>query len=243
MEDWILFCIFIPICYIIGSINFAVVICSFQKKDIHALGSGNPGTMNMLRSMGKGLGFLTFLLDFSKGLAASLIGMFVFTELSDIAPYVLGFSAMLGHVFPIFNKFKGGKGVATTLGVFAVAHPISWGVAFIILLIYIIIAKSGFIGSLIGVYIPAITSLVVNSIYRVPYWYVSVIFTVLFIFSITFAHRANFKRLILGTELTLAHVPSDDISATSSSEELDASTEDIASTSEELDQHTDNFDK
>ena len=204
MKDWILFCIFIPACYLLGSINFALIISSIKNKDIRSLGSGNPGTMNMLRSVGKTLGILTFLLDFAKGIASALIGMFVFQELSNIAPFVLGYSCMLGHIFPIFNKFKGGKGVATTLGVFAVTNPVSWAVAFTILLVYLKVAKAGFFGSLIAVYIPAITSVIVTSIFQKPFWYVAVIIAIAFIFTITFAHRANFKRFFTGKENSLS---------------------------------------
>ena len=204
MKDWILFCIFIPVCYILGSINFALIISAIKNKDIRALGSGNPGTMNMLRSLGTGWGVLTFLLDFAKGVSAALIGMFAFKELSHAAPYVLGFSAMLGHVFPVFAKFKGGKGVATTLGVYAVVQPIAWSVAFIIMLVYLKLSKTGFIGSLIAVYLPALTSIIMNSVMQKSYWYLAVIFSCTWILVITYAHRDNFKRLKLGKEHSLS---------------------------------------
>ncbi len=214
MKDWILFCIFIPVCYILGSLNFALIISAIKNKDIRALGSGNPGTMNMLRSLGTGWGVLTFLLDFAKGVTAGLIGMFVFRELRFAAPYVLGFSAMLGHVFPIFSKFKGGKGVATTLGVFAVVQPIAWAVAFVIMLIYLKLAKTGFIGSLIAVYLPAISAIISNSIVKHPYWYIPVIFSAIWILVTTFAHRDNFRRLILGKEHSLSLFASESNTAT-----------------------------
>ncbi len=220
MKDWILFCIFIPACYLLGSINFALVISSIKNKDIRALGSGNPGTMNMLRSVGKTLGIVTFFLDFAKGITSALIGMFAFKELSNIAPYVLGFSCMLGHIFPIFTKFKGGKGVATILGVLAVTNTVSWAVAFVILLIYLKVAKAGFIGSLIGVYIPSITAIALNSVFREPYWYVAVIMASAYIVTVTIAHRANFIRLIHGKELSLTLITttqdSEDITNTDS---------------------------
>ncbi len=115
MNDLYLYLIFVPVSYIIGSINFATIIAKIKNKDIKKMGSGNPGTMNMLRSVGKFWGCLTFVLDCAKGISFALIGMFVFKN-SNLAMHVLGLSVVLGHIFSCFSKFKGGKGVATSLG-------------------------------------------------------------------------------------------------------------------------------
>lgn len=204
MEDKYLFCIFIPLFYLIGSINFAVIISTIKNKNIKSLGSGNPGTMNMLRSVGKGWGILTFLLDFAKGVFAGLIGMFVFREYSSLAIYVLGFAVVLGHIFSVFNKFKGGKGVATSLGLFAVANPIAWAVGFITLLVYLKFFKTGFIGSIISISIPAVTAIVMLAIKQPLMWQVAITICAIWLPLIIFTHRENINRLIHGKENSLS---------------------------------------
>ncbi len=97
MNDLYLYLIFVPVSYIIGSINFATIIAKIKNKDIKKMGSGNPGTMNMLRSVGKFWGCLTFVLDCAKGISFALIGMFVFKN-SNLAMHVLGLSVVLGHI-------------------------------------------------------------------------------------------------------------------------------------------------
>jgi len=171
MNDLYWYLIFIPLGYIVGSINFATIIAYIKNKDIKKLGSGNPGTMNMLRSVGKFWGCLTFVLDCAKGISFALIGMFVF-EQSNLAMYVLGLSTILGHIFSCFSKFKGGKGVATSLGVFAVTSPIAFAVAFTIMIGYLAFFKKGFIGSLLAISILAVTNIVKNSVQQKEYFYV-----------------------------------------------------------------------
>ena len=145
MKDLYWYLIFIPLGYIIGSINFATIIASIKNKDIKKLGSGNPGTMNMLRSVGKFWGCLRFVLDCAKGIGYALIGMFVFKN-NNLAMYVLGLSTVLEHIFSCFSKFKGGKGVATSLGAFAVISPITFAIAFVLMLIYLAFFKKVLLG-------------------------------------------------------------------------------------------------
>jgi glycerol-3-phosphate acyltransferase PlsY len=106
--------------YFIGNISFAIIISKKKNGDITKVGSGNPGTMNMLRTYGFKLGFLTLVLDTLKGAIPSLIGLLIFGK---VGLYTAGLSAILGHIFPVVRKFKGGKGIACTLGVFLVADP------------------------------------------------------------------------------------------------------------------------
>lgn len=195
MKDLYLYLIFIPLAYVVGSINFATIISSLKNKDIRSLGSGNPGTMNMLRSVGKFWGCLTFILDFFKGVAFALIGMFLFKENSSIAIYVLGFTAVLGHIFSCFSKLKGGKGVATSLGAFAVIQPIAFTVAFVIMLLYLAFFKKGFIGSLIAISICVITNLVLVCINKSNYYYINIIILCVWLPLIFATHKDNFKRL------------------------------------------------
>jgi len=203
MNDLYWYLIFIPLGYIVGSINFATIIAYIKNKDIKKLGSGNPGTMNMLRSVGKFWGCLTFVLDCAKGISFALIGMFVF-EQSNLAMYVLGLSTILGHIFSCFSKFKGGKGVATSLGVFAVTSPIAFAVAFTIMIGYLAFFKKGFIGSLLAISILAVTNIVKNSVQQKEYFYVCIILIILWWALIFWTHRDNFNRIKNNTENSLS---------------------------------------
>ena len=105
--------------YLIGSINFAYLIAGSKNLDISSSGSGNPGTSNILRTLGKKYAVLVLLGDVLKGIIPIL--------LFDQNLIIYGVAAVIGHIYPIFYKFKGGKGVATYLGVyiaFTIANPI-----------------------------------------------------------------------------------------------------------------------
>ena len=122
----------VVIAYFLGSINFAVIFANaFLKKDVRELGSGNAGTTNVMRTAGFLPGALTFVCDALKGFAACFIGKMLFIHAyPDTIPwiyvaYMCGVACMLGHIFPIFFGFKGGKGVATSVGIFAVCCPIA----------------------------------------------------------------------------------------------------------------------
>ena len=111
--------LFIILSYLIGSINFAYLIAWSKNLDISSSGSGNPGTSNILRTLGKKYAVLVLLGDVLKGIIPIL--------LFDQNLIIYGVAAVIGHIYPIFYKFKGGKGVATYLGVyiaFTIANPI-----------------------------------------------------------------------------------------------------------------------
>ncbi len=203
MIDLYYYLIFIPLGYIVGSINFATIIAKIKNKDIKHLGSGNPGTMNMLRSVGKFWGCLTFVLDCAKGIVFALIGRFVFKD-NNLAMYVLGLSTVLGHIFSCFSKFKGGKGVATSLGAFAVISPITFAVAFTLMIGYLAFFKKGFIGSLMAICILVVTNIIRNCLVRDNYYYVCLILLVLWLGLIFWTHRSNFKRIKNNTENSLS---------------------------------------
>ncbi len=166
-EKWYYFLIAAVICYFIGCFNFAVLISNFKKKDIRGQGSGNPGTMNMIRSFGLKIGIINFLCDAFKGALPVVVSYFIFRSycfagtdvlVSDFARYFCGLFAVIGHIFPVTMKFKGGKGIASTLGLFwaALACERWWfffiGFVFLVLvLLYIAVFEWGSMGSLIGV--------------------------------------------------------------------------------------------
>ena len=119
--------------YLIGSLNFGIIISKFYGKDVRDGGSGNAGTTNMTRQFGKKAGVLTFIGDFLKALLMTIIGIMVFGRLGGL---VAGLFCIIGHAFPIYFKFRGGKGVACVTAVVLLTSPISF---FILMLIYAIL--------------------------------------------------------------------------------------------------------
>lgn len=186
--------------YLIGNINFARIISKFLKNDITKQGSGNPGTMNMLRTFGFKFGILTLFLDAMKGACASLIGFFVFggdmsTNYSIIGLYVGGLSVVLGHNFPIFYKFKGGKGVACILGIYAVANPLWTLIAVAISFVYLCIFDYGAVASFIFITILTVLEATKHT-GCIP---ITILLFVLF-FLTWYMHRTNIARLLWGKE-------------------------------------------
>lgn len=166
-ECWYWFLIAAVACYFVGCFNFAVLISHFKHKDIRHMGSGNPGTMNMTRSLGLKFGAINFFLDVAKGGVPALVAYFIFKNyvfagtsvaVSDFARYFFGLFVIIGHVFPVTMKFKGGKGIASTMGLFLFAIPCEtwWYVFlviafFVVVLLYIAVTEWGSMGSLFGV--------------------------------------------------------------------------------------------
>ena len=122
--------------YLIGSCNFAVIYSRlFKKDDIRKHGSGNAGATNVLRTYGKGPAAAVFVLDLAKGVVAVLLAKLFFPN-TDICACIAAFGAILGHNFPCYHGFRGGKGVATS---FAVLLVLDWRVALIALGVFIIV--------------------------------------------------------------------------------------------------------
>ena len=113
--------LFVALSYLIGSINFAYLVAKYKKLDISSSGSGNPGTSNVMRTIGKKYAAIVLIGDVLKG----FLPIFLFDE----NLLLCGFAAVIGHIYPIFYKFKGGKGVATYIGVyiaFSTLNPLSY---------------------------------------------------------------------------------------------------------------------
>lgn len=186
----ILICIIVP--YILGSLNFAIIISRiFFRDDIRKYGSGNAGMTNMLRTYGKIPAAATLLLDMSKGLLAVIFGRFIFWE---IGAAVASLFVVLGHMFPCFYKFKGGKGVATTA---MVALATNWFVFLLLLAVFLIIVigtKYVSLGSVIGVALyPVFLARFNNTGWNVLAALIIAAFVI-------FMHRSNIKRIWNGTE-------------------------------------------
>ena len=133
----------IIISYLLGSISTSIILCRIKKIDITKIGSGNAGATNTLRALGKKYGTFVLILDFIKGLLPVLIARYLDSN-SMILPACCAFASVLGHVFPIYFSFKGGKGAATFIGAIFVIFPIGALICIIVFIITLIL--SGFVG-------------------------------------------------------------------------------------------------
>ena len=187
----------------LGSIPFGVLVSKRMGVDIYSVGSGNPGATNVLRSIGKPAGYTVFLLDFLKGVLATVwfkFGLVAFSGDPNLALWALP-AAVLGHTYPLFAKFKGGKGVATAMGGLLGVMPgclliglVSWGVIFVTTR-YVAVASIGF-----GLSLPLCSI--------IGYWnaedkcghFSKVILSLIIMVWIIWRHRSNLQRLKDGTE-------------------------------------------
>ena len=191
------------IAYLIGSINFSVILSKKMAGfDVREKGSGNAGTTNMLRTVGKKAAAITLICDILKGVIsigiALLIGRIVEGSNGALLVQIAGIAVILGHTFPIFFKFKGGKGVATSLGVLIMSN---WQIGLICLvfaLVLIALTQMVSVGSIAAAILYPVLTLFIPENYIVPgnYLIYSVILAVLVVFN----HRENVKRLLNGTE-------------------------------------------
>ncbi len=195
------------IAYLIGSINFAVIFSSvFMKQDVRSMGSGNAGTTNVMRNGGFLPGALTFICDALKGFVASYIGYLVFDymmhftiwSMAIYGAYACGTACMLGHVFPIFYQFKGGKGVATSVGIFAVCCPIAIVIGLIVFAIVTLISKYVSLASIIATVTVVALSIFFCDIYASIY--PQIFFIIAMGAIVILKHSTNIKRLLNGTE-------------------------------------------
>ena len=171
--------------YLMGSIPFGFILTKiFLKKDIREIGSGNIGATNALRTGNKTIGYSTLVLDILKAVTPVIYVKFFYEDFL----YIASLCAFLGHVFPIWLKFKGGKGVATYLGILF-AIDIYFGIIFIISwFITFFISKFSSLSSLVGAASIPIYLLILTEIDQV------IFFTIMFVL-IFFTHRENIKRL------------------------------------------------
>lgn len=186
--------------YLLGSINSAILVSHFYAKDdIRKYGSGNAGMTNILRTYGKVPAVFTALGDFGKGAIAVLIGRLIFHILgidNVDGGYAAGFFALIGHLFPLYFGFKGGKGVLTSSGVVFVIHPLIFFVLACIVIPTMFITKIVSLGSLLAaVLFPIATFLFTGFNFDLD-----LLFSLLISGVVIYMHRANIKRLLNGTE-------------------------------------------
>lgn len=186
----ILGCIVIP--YLLGSLNFAVILSKkYYGDDIREHGSKNGGATNMLRTYGKKAAGLTFLFDALKAVVSSIIGYLL---MGIAGASIAGLFCMAGHMFPIYYRFKGGKGVVTLA---AMVLMIDWRVFLILILFFVLIVWSTKFVSLGSVMCSLIYPLL---LYRMTMPGTHVLMSVIAAALVIFMHRANIKRLLNGTE-------------------------------------------
>ena len=180
--------------YLLGSISTGVVLSRlFAKTDIRSQGSGNAGTTNMLRVLGRKMALLTFIGDMLKGIIAVFIGKWLIGgELCGLLGVV---GAVLGHYYPLYFGFKGGKGIATSFGSLLFVFPVQALLAFAVFLILVAVTHYVSVGSIAAaITLPLL--IVITRFQEPTLW----IITVCIGASVIWRHRANIKRLMTHTE-------------------------------------------
>lgn len=178
--------------YLVGSIPFGLIFSKiFAGKDVRTLGSGNIGTANVIRNLGWSLGLLTFLCDLLKGLLPVVIGMRYFDLRTAI---VAGLLSVLGHIFSIFLKFSGGKGVATAFGVMLGINYMTALLSFLVFIVVLLLFRISSLSSLLATLSNLMFNIVFFSSRDV------VLLNILLMVLIFYKHKKNIVRLTRGEE-------------------------------------------
>mgnify|MGYP005791886263 FL=1 len=193
------------IAYLIGSVNFSVILSKKMAGfDVREKGSGNAGTTNMLRSVGKKAAALTLICDVLKGVVAILIAMFIGwafkIENQSLLVQIAGIAVVLGHTFPIFFGFKGGKGVATSLGILIMSN---WQIGLICLVfgvLLIALTRMVSLGSCAAAVLFPVLTLFITDNYIVSQGSGYLIYSIILAVIVLFNHRSNIKRIMAGNE-------------------------------------------
>jgi glycerol-3-phosphate acyltransferase PlsY len=185
--------------YLLGSIPFGLILTNlFGEGNLRSIGSGNIGATNVLRTGNKGLALATLLLDGAKGFLAVWLAMRLFAvpaplEVAGLGAPLAGLGAVLGHCFPVWLKFKGGKGVATTLGV---SLALSWPIGLTYAAVWLVVLAVTRISSAAGMSAAAATGVVAILLGRIDLLLVLAFISTLVIW----LHRENIARIRAGTE-------------------------------------------
>lgn len=182
--------------YLLGTFPSAVMVARSRGIDITKVGSGNPGASNVSRVMGRTWGVLVFALDALKGIIPALVGTFVVGE--DKVAYALIAASVLGHMFPVTRRFKGGKGVATMAGAMFVMQPAISAILGVVWIVVLKLTKKSSVASIaliIGLPVLAL-------LFHVPGWEIATMIAINAL--LLLRHGSNIKRLLRGTELSTA---------------------------------------
>lgn len=189
--------ILIIIAYLLGNISTSTIVAKrMYNVDIRTQGSGNPGSTNVLRTLGKKAGAITFVGDLLKGLVAVLIARMIsrFTGVDETtAAYLAVVAVVAGHNWPVFLGFKGGKGVATSLGAMIGMNPIIALTCFGIFLVIVFTTKYVSLGSVVGIASSPLFMIATSN-------KKGILVTLFLTASAIYTHRENIKRLLNGTE-------------------------------------------
>lgn len=207
--DFILAILTVVGAYLIGSINFAVIFTkAFNHTDIRDYGSGNAGATNVMRVSGVKAGALTFIADAIKGVVACLLGMFVFraiftgAQLETYGRFLCGFACMVGHCWPVFFQFRGGKAAATSVGIFAVCCPPAIILGLVGFAISFAINKMVSFGSLVATLIVVVVTIIsafCGFLGDINPYIISLIMLVCG-FIVFYRHKENITRIMNHTE-------------------------------------------
>ena len=197
------------IAYLIGSINFSVILSKKMAGfDVREKGSGNAGSTNMLRSVGKKAAAITLICDILKGVVsigiAILLGNVIENMNRELLLQIAGIAVVTGHTFPIFFGFKGGKGVATSLGVILMSN---WQIGLICLvfaLVLMALTKIVSMGSVGAAILFPVLVLFIHTNYTISEGSSYLVYSIILALIVAFNHRSNIKRILNGTENKLS---------------------------------------
>lgn len=201
----------ILIAYYIGSISFALLIAKAHGVDLRAVGSGNLGATNLSRACGKKWAYICFVLDVLKGFIPVIAAKLLIIPQKPTAPILavwlaVGSAAILGHIFPFYLKFKGGKGVATSFGVVLGIWPyysVPGIIAFIIWAVVVYIWKYISLGSVIAAGVFPVIIIILTAL--LPKWHFNILWplilaAIILCILVIYLHRSNIQRIINGRE-------------------------------------------
>jgi glycerol-3-phosphate acyltransferase PlsY len=175
----------------LGSVDFAVVIAKARGVDIYSHGSGNPGASNVFRSIGKAAGISVLVLDLLKGLVATLVGVALGGPALGAAA---GLAAVVGHCYPVFHGFRGGKGAATFAGLLFGLYPLSAAVLLVIFMALVALTRIASIGTIVVALAAIPAAMVQGARGWVLVWLAAGVVL------LVYRHRGNIGRLFKGTE-------------------------------------------
>ena len=209
----VVYIIMAVIAYLIGSVNFSVILSKKMAGfDIRKKGSGNAGTTNMLRSVGKKAAAITLICDILKGVVsiiiAIILGNIVQESNKELLLQIAGVAVVIGHTFPIFFGFKGGKGVATSLGVLLMSNWQIGLICMVFALVLMLLTRMVSVGSCAAAVLFPVLTMFINEHYTVltegksgsVYFIYSLILAIIVLYN----HRENIKRILNGTENKLS---------------------------------------
>jgi len=194
---------FLAVAYLLGSIPFGYLLVKHaftRGEDVRQIGSGGTGATNVTRRAGPAAGLLTYLLDVGKGMGAVAL-MRLVAEGDYFWIGAAGIAAIVGHIFPIFLGFRGGKGVATGVGIYVVMAPYSVIAALLLWAVTVFFTRYVSLGSLVAAgALPALTWLFYGILHTNPHSTAMIIIALCAFALILFAHRENVRRLMRGEE-------------------------------------------